>query len=119
MSAQTPKMVACVECDGTGRFTKGGGNEDCPWCGSTGQVEASYAVYGHGWNGDFSFSELYTVESTLAAAKRYAERYMKKDRYDSCLEDGTPTLQWMEVVGQADEVWGCEEKDGRVDWMQP
>ena len=43
---------------------------------------------------------------------------MRKDRYENTLENGTPTLQWMEVVGQSDELWGVEEKDGQLHWSE-
>jgi hypothetical protein len=121
MSANTT-YTTCVECDGTGQvapFEYGGETHtECPWCSGTGRVEVSYVVYGYGWNGDFSFRECYDVVASLDEAKKLAERYMLKDRYNDTLEDGTPTLQWMEVVGQSDELFGVEEKDGKLYWSE-
>lgn len=106
----------CRECDGTGRFTKHGGDDPCPWCDSTGKVEILYDVTAHGHNGDSSFSEPWTVETTLAAAKKAAEKVMRTTRYDN-LHDGVPTIQWMEIFGpEFDESLGLEERDGELVW---
>ena len=122
MSANTT-YTTCVECDGTGQRPpfeyQGEMLTKCPWCDGTGQVEVSYAVFGGGFNGDFNWRELYTICDTLEDAKRYAEREMRsKDRFENTLADGTPTLQYMEVQGQADEMMAVEEKDGQLFWSE-
>jgi hypothetical protein len=119
MAATT--YTTCTECDGKGQFDRpydttpeGEPVTRCPWCDGTGQVEVSYVVFGYGWNGDCSFRECYDVVSTLDEAKRLAERTMKKDRFANTLEDGTPTLQWMEVSGPG-TVLGLDDSG---DWQE-
>jgi hypothetical protein len=71
----------------------------CPWCDGTGKQDFALTVRAGGWNGDFPFSEVWDVKFALTTAKALGERLMRKDRYKNVLEDGTPTIQWVEVSG--------------------
>lgn len=115
------KKTTCDECEGTGEvgpFEYGGETVTrCPWCSGTGKVDVLYVLRSHGFNGDFSFSEVEGVHTTIAAAKRSAERTMKTRRYEHTLEDGTPTIRWMEIEGPGiEESLGLCEVAGRLLW---
>lgn len=81
-------------------------------------VSADYIIYEHGWNGDWHFTEVVNVVDTLAEAKKLGERVMLKDRHANVLEDGTPTVQWVEVFGpEFEESLGCEMSgEGNLFW---
>lgn len=113
----SPREADCRECDGTGTFSKGLEPSPCPWCDSTGRVEIVYVVRTHGHNGDQSFSEVWDVVLDLDRARALAERIVKTDRYRNVLEDGTPTVQWVEIQGdEFEESLGYEEHDGEYVW---
>lgn len=119
------RKTECRECSGTGQVRpfetyRGETKTDCPWCGGTGKVDVLYDVHTHGWNGDWTFTELQSVETTLLKAKKVAERVMSKERFDNVLEDGTPTVQWVEIFGpDIVESIALEEHDGKLQWIEP
>lgn len=105
--------IACSECRGTGQvpdYARPGEQPqtDCPFCSATGLEDVSYAVYGHGDNGDGSFRELYNVSPSLTVARGIAEDAMR-NRHENVLEDGTPTLEYMTIEGP-----GTGEDEGPV-----
>jgi hypothetical protein len=77
-----------------------------------------YSVYAHGFNGDSQFTEVWDVVTGLRRAKQVATRVMKTDRFQNVLEDGTPTVQWVEIFGYGfDESLGCEsDANGELVW---
>jgi hypothetical protein len=113
------RKTSCNECNGTGQVRPfeyaGETHTRCPWCEGTGRVDDTYVVYEHGWNGDWTFREVVDVVNTELQARRLAERVLLKDRYENVLDDGTPTVQWVEVVGVS-KIFGVEVVDGRLEW---
>lgn len=76
-----------------------------------------FVVYSHGFNGSDPFTEAEDVVATLDKAKALAQRIMEKDRYANTLDDGTPTILWMEVFGPGiRESLGLEARDGTLEW---
>ncbi len=123
----TPKFCKCEECKGSGQCRpfeyQGETITACPWCQGSGKTEISYVVRSHGWNGECSFTEIETVTDTLEEAKVYAMALMTTRRFEHVLEDGKPTVQWVEVEGPGiEESLGLEPVvrggvDGRYEWI--
>ena len=72
----------------------------------------TFVVYGHGWNGDYTFCEPWSVVETLTEAKAVALKAMG-ERFANALADGTPTLKWMEIFGPGIEESIGLEADGQ------
>lgn len=79
--------------------------------------DPAFAVFAHGHNGDSAFMEPWSVVASLTLAKEVADRVMRVSRFEHRLDDGTPTVRWMEIFGPCiEESIGLEERDGELVW---